>query len=149
MILSAFDIHPLFPLTFQHKRAQRTCATRRGSRGRARAVNTSSYHLTEQEDGFTLTLQIPELIGRELTDLELNVEGNLLTLQVPELTFSMNSDLRPVWEEIPSASRRELFQIPTGVEVTRISATLEGDRLQVQLPKRAPVKHTIQINVAS
>jgi len=80
-----------------------------------------------------------------MNELELIVEGDVLTLQIPELALPQVEGLKTVWEEIPSNERRENFQIPSTVDLEHIKATLQGERLEVFMPKRAPVKHTIQI----
>jgi len=102
--------------------------------------------MSDQGDAFTLSLRLPELLGRQLTDVELHLEDDVLTLQVPELTFALNPEQKPLWEEIPSRSIKESFRIPSIIDAERVSATLEGDVLRVHLPKRIPVKHTIHIN---
>jgi len=102
--------------------------------------------MNDQGDAYTLSLRLPELLGRQLTDVELHLEDDVLTLQVPELNLAITPEQKPLWEEIPSRSIKESFRIPSIIDAERVSATLEGDVLRVHLPKRIPVKHTIHIN---
>ena len=101
--------------------------------------------MTESDNAYTLQVNLPELSGRTLNDMELSVEGDLLSLHIPQLTLPQVENLKAVWEEIPSDERREHFRIPSTVNIEEINATLQGEHLQVILPKRTPVKYTIQI----
>lgn len=146
MLSSLFNI-PSFVYHAYPSGSQRSAFnTRRRSRRLDRACNATSFLMSDQGDAYTLSLRLPELLGRQLSDVELYLEDDVLTLQVPELIFAIDPEQKPLWEEIPSGSLKERFRIPSVIDAERISATLEGDVLRVHLPKRTPVKHTIHIN---
>ena len=146
-MLSAFfeTPSPLFH-TLHYINTQKTRNPFRTSHRHVTSSNKSYFTMNEHGNTYTLTLKIPELSGRDLNDLKLNVEGNVLTLNIPELTLSSIQDLEPVWEEIPSSARTEQFRIPSHLDVEQITAILSSDKLTITLPKSAPVKHTIQVS---
>ena len=151
MLSALFSTSPLPFRTFHYNSLHNACAPHHTRLRRSQTWNKTYFTMSDQGASYTLSLQLPELSGRQLDDLELSVEGDVLTLNIPELTLSTTEGLKPLWEEIPSSSRREQFRIPSTVNTEEISAALKEERLEINLPKRAPIKHTINIdsNIAS
>ena len=147
MIISSLFNAPSFVYrTYPSVSRQSMFDIRRRSRRQGHVWNTTSFSMSDQGDAYAMSLRLPELLGRQLTDVKLHLEDEMLTLEVPELTFAIDSEQESLWEEIPSCSLKERFRVPSIVDAEHISATLEGDVLRIHLPKRAPVKHIIHIN---
>ena len=151
MLSALLSTSPLPFRTFKYNSLHKASAPHHTRLRRSQTWNKTYFTMSDQGASYTLSLQLPELSGRQLDDLDLSVEGDVLTLNIPELTLSTTEGLKPLWEEIPSSSRREQFRIPSTVNSEEISAALKEDRLEIKLPKRAPIKHTINIesNIAS
>jgi HSP20 family molecular chaperone IbpA len=147
MLSAIFNTRPLPFHTFHYNSLQKACSSHQTRSHRAKDMNTKTYFtVIDQGDAYILTLQLPELTGRKLTDLELSCEGNTLSLSIPELILSETDHLEALWEEIPSTARHERFRIPSTVNAEQVSATLHGEQLEIKLPKRTPIKHTIHIS---
>lgn len=108
-------------------------------------------YLSHEASQYTLNIKLPELIGRDLSNLELQLEDQVLTLSIPAMNLPEIEGLQTLWEEIPTQARVENFRLPPDVEIEQISATLKGDQLEIKLPKRTQVKRSIKIvqNMAS
>ena len=146
MLSSYFGTPSSFLRTFHYITTQKTRHPYHTPHRRVMSSNRSYFSMVEHDNNYTLTLEIPELSGRHINDIELNVEGNVLTLKVPELPVSSIQDLEPVWEEIPSSARTEQWRIPSHLNTEQITAILSSNKLTITLPKNVPVKHTIQVS---
>lgn len=99
------------------------------------------------EEGYTLKINLPNLIGRRLEDIKLTVEDDLLMLEIPALACAQKEGLRAVFEEFPSRSYTERYRLPRDVDLMLIEARLNDEELCVKLPKKAPNRQTIEIKV--
>ena len=104
---------------------------------------------TEDQSGYTFKLQLPELVGRDVKELELHLEGETLQLNIPPLKLPYVADLKPIWREIATQARTLHFRIPPRVDAASVSATLSGDTLEIKLPLLVPKRDQIEITGAS
>jgi HSP20 family molecular chaperone IbpA len=106
---------------------------------------TFELNQTDGDQKYILKVTIPELIGRDINELNLSVEGEHLRLSIPELKLQVSEEMSLLWREIPSRERSLRFKIPARVDLEAVSASLNGDTLEVELPLTAPQSHKVKI----
>ena len=104
--------------------------------------------LIDNKDTYTLKINLPNLMGRRLDDIELSVKGSVLTLEVPALDLAHQEGLTPLFEELPVAAQTKSYRLPREVEVEQIEAQFSGDTLVVSLPKKQPTRVPVKISAS-
>ena len=109
----------------------------------------STAELKDNQDAYTLNINLPNLMGRRLDDIELSVKGSVLTLEVPALDLAHREGLTPLFEELPVSAQTKSYRLPREVEIEQIEAQFSGETLVVRLPKKQPTRVPVKISTGN
>ena len=113
-----------------------------------RQTHRESHALLKRtEEGYTLKVTRSDLVGRDLEQVKLTVEDQLMTLEIPALDMPSVEGLTPLFEELPTGAYTGRYRLPRGIDLSLVEAKLNGEELLIKLPKRAPNRQTVQINI--
>jgi HSP20 family molecular chaperone IbpA len=102
----------------------------------SRVEVTPLSRVSESEDGFTLTVELPGVCEK---DVELTIEHRTLTVSA-ENTVQSYTDHTLTLTEIPEVRYRAAFELPERVDTAGIKASQRDGLLLLTLPKRDEVK---------
>lgn len=102
----------------------------------SRVEVTPLSRVSESEDGFTLTVELPGVCEK---DVELTIEHRTLTVSA-ENTVQSYPDHTLTLTEIPEVRYRAAFELPERVDTAGIKASQRDGLLVLTLPKREEVK---------
>ena len=103
--------------------------------------------LRRTEEGYTLKVTRPDLVGRNLEQINLTVEDQLMTLEIPALDLPSIKGLTPIFEELPTSAYTGRYRLPRGINLSLVEANLNGEELLIKLPKQEPNRQKVQINI--
>jgi len=103
--------------------------------------------LRRTEEGYTLKVTLPDLVGRRLEQINLTVEDQLMTLEIPALDLPSIKGLTPIFEELPTSAHTGRYRLPRGIDLSLVEANLNGEELLIKLPKQEPNRQKVQINI--
>lgn len=102
----------------------------------ANAYRTPAYHISEQEDAFVLSVDVPgaprDAVSVSLENKELKIEANR-KVDTPEAWKVINRG-------IPAADYRLSLSVEADIDADKLSAKLENGVLRVTLPKAEQMK---------
>lgn len=101
-----------------------------------RAELTPASRVEESKDAYTLTVELPGVIEK---DIEVTLENRVLSVTAENTVESMREHTL-VLSEIPEARYRAAFDLPEHVNTEGIKATNKNGLLILTLPKHEEVK---------
>lgn len=97
---------------------------------------TPVNRITENADAFTLTLELPGVLEKEV---EVSLEDRTLTVNAVN-GFEEHKGYTLALNEIPAVRYRAAFELPERIDTAMLKATCKGGLLVMTLPKREEVK---------
>jgi HSP20 family protein len=104
-------------------------------------------NIVENEDGYTLTAEVP---GIKEKDIDLEIKDGLITLKGHTEESQEKEENHYRMREFSRRSFERSFRIGEGVDPDKISAKLENGVLTVVLPKKEEAKpKTVKVEIGS
>ncbi len=104
-------------------------------------------NIVENEDGYTLTAEVP---GIKEKDIDLEIKDGLMTLKGHTEESQEKEENHYRMREFSRRSFERSFRIGEGVDPDKISAKLENGVLTVVLPKKEEAKpKTVKVEIGS
>lgn len=110
-----------------------------------RTKTSAEYKIATLQDKYEISLP---LFGREMSDVNIKVEGDTLSIEAAAPSVSAPENARVIWQELVIDDIKLSFRLPHGVNIEGVSAQLTGGMLTISIPKQAPTIRTIQIEQA-
>lgn len=107
------------------------------SRPWGRAATVPSVNITENKDGYQLSLAAP---GLKKEDFKIDVENNILTISAEKEERKEEKEERYTRREYNYSSFSRSFPIPQDIRQDAIEARYEEGVLKLVLPKKEEVK---------
>jgi HSP20 family protein len=111
-----------------------------------RAKTSAEYKVTTLQDKYEISLP---LFGREMSDINIKVEGDTLTIDAAAPSVGAPENARVIWQELVIDDIKLSFRLPHGVNIEGINAQLTAGMLTVSIPKQAPSTRTILVEPAA